>query len=271
MGRRRRWLAPLAYTAATIAVVFDGVLILLRNWRLLLLQLVPAAWIWVMSRELRAHVFAGHELPTTGTGAVAAGAIVLAQISYWCNATFAFTVASGAGTGIADAFRQARRRWRLVAGVALLTGGAQAAVWLWLDGAWLTVGLLTMLVVQIYMFVAVPAWVVGAPRRDQSRHERIMQSLTTGVLSGVAFNPGFLLNRISLLILGIPTIGIIGFALLAVSAVLEVTALSSVRVVKMSIRLRDPAASPPPHPIRGMTRPSRAPRLPINASRRPPV
>ena len=64
MGRRRRWLAPLTYAAATIALVFEGVLILLRNWRLLLLQLAPAAWIWVMTRELKAHVFAGQELPT---------------------------------------------------------------------------------------------------------------------------------------------------------------------------------------------------------------
>jgi hypothetical protein len=58
----------------------------------------------------------------------------------------------------------------------------------------------------------------------------------------VASTPGFLLNRISLLMLGLPGIGVIGFALLAVSAVLEVTASSSVRVVKMSIRLRDPGA-----------------------------
>jgi hypothetical protein len=250
MGRSRRWLAPLAYAAATIAVVFDGVLILLRNWRLLLLQLVPAAWIWVMTRELKAHVFAGQELPTLYADLVAAGVLVVAQIAYWCNATFAFTVASE-GTGIADAFRQARRRWRLVSGTALLTGGAQAAVWLWLDGTWLTVGLLTMLVVQIYMFVAVPAWLVGAPSKKASRHERVVQSLTTGVLSGVATTPGFLLNRISLLILGLPTVGVIGFVLLAVSAVLHVTASSSVRVVKMSLRLRDPGAEPSASPHQG--------------------
>lgn len=262
MGQRRRWLAPLTYAAATIALVFDGVLILLRNWRLLLLQLVPAAWIWVMTRELKAHVFAGHDLPTLYADLVAGGVLVVAQISYWCNATFAFAVAGEEGTGIADAFRQARSRWRLISGVALLTGSAQAAVWLFLDGNWLTVGLVTMLVVQIYMFIAVPAWLVGAPSRAASRRQKAEQTLTTGVLSGVASTPGFLLNRIALLILGIPTVGFIGFILLAISAVLHVTASSSVRVVKLSIRLKSPGAEssgdPPPaspHPGDATTAP----------------
>ena len=71
------------------------------------------------------------------------------------------------------------------------------------------------------------------------------------MLSGVALTPGFLLNRIGLLTLGIPRIGFIGFVLLAISAVLHVTASSSVRVVKMSIRLRDPAAAPPASPHQG--------------------
>ena len=45
LGGKRRWLAPLVYAAGTVAVVFDGVLLLLRNWRLTLLQLFPAMWI----------------------------------------------------------------------------------------------------------------------------------------------------------------------------------------------------------------------------------
>ena len=34
LGGRLRWLKPLAYAAGTVAVVFDGVLLLIRNWRL---------------------------------------------------------------------------------------------------------------------------------------------------------------------------------------------------------------------------------------------
>src|SRR5438093_12382477 len=53
LGGRRRWLTPLAYAAGTVAVVFDGVLLLIRNWRLTLLQLVPALWISAMTWNLR--------------------------------------------------------------------------------------------------------------------------------------------------------------------------------------------------------------------------
>jgi hypothetical protein len=77
-----------------------------------------------------------------------------------------------------------------------------------------------------------------------TRRERTTRSVTTSVLSGVASMPGFLLNRIGWLLLGTGPIGIVGGALLAVGAVLHVTASSSVRVVKLSLRLRpDDAAA----------------------------
>jgi hypothetical protein len=49
--------------------------------------------------------------------------------------------------------------------------------------------------------------------------------------------PGFLLNRIGLLLLG-GGLWIVGAVLVAIGAVLHVTASSSVRVVKLSVRLR---------------------------------
>ena len=53
----------------------------------------------------------------------------------------------------------------------------------------------------------------------------------------MASTPGFLLNRLGWLLLG-AGLGIIGGALVAIGAVLHVTASSSVRVVKLSVRLR---------------------------------
>jgi len=41
-----------------VAVVFDGVLLLIRHWQLTVLQLVAAAWVWVMSWSLRNHMLA---------------------------------------------------------------------------------------------------------------------------------------------------------------------------------------------------------------------
>jgi hypothetical protein len=240
LSGKRRWLAPLAYAAGTVAVVFDGILLLLRNWRLTLLQLVPAAWIWAMTWNLRSHLFSNRKLSTDVAPVLAIALIAVAQIAYWCNATFGYTMVQGPDQSIPAAFREARPHWRLISGLALLTGGLQAAIWLILPHyrlTWFWVALIVMFVVQVYLFIAVPSWLIGV-RKSGPRRERTLQSLTTGALSGVACTPGFLLNRIGLLLLGVGSLGIGGIAVISIAAVLHVTASSSVRVVKMSVRLR---------------------------------
>ena len=246
LGGRRRWLAPLAYAAGTVAVVFDGVLLLLRNWRLTLLQLFPAVWITVMAWNMKNHLLSKPTFSTSVVILVAIGVLLAAQIAYWSNATFAYTMTQSTTADIRAAFDEARPHWRLVAGLAALTGGLQAAIWLMipqLQADWLWLALLVMFVVQVYLFIAIPCWLVGV-RKTGSRRERTTRSLTTGVLSGVASMPGFLLNRIGWLLLGSGPLGIVGGALLAIGAVLHVTASSSVRVVKLSLRLR-PDVEPP--------------------------
>ena len=241
LGRRRRWLVPLAYAAGTVAIVFDGVVLLVRNWRLTLLQLLPAAWIYVMTWNLRTHLLQGNELDPAVGPAVAVAVLITAQAAYWCNATFGFAMARPGKADIGAAFRDARPHWRFIGGLALLTGGAQAAIWLLLPQAslrWFWIALLAMFLVQVYLFVAIPSWLIGA-RPTGTRRERLVQTLTTGVLSGVAATPGFLLNRIGLLLLGLGSLWWPGVGVLAISAVLHVTASSSVRVVKMSVRLHD--------------------------------
>jgi hypothetical protein len=239
LGSRRRWLAPLVFAAGTVAVVFRGVLVLVRNWRLLLLQVIPAAWLWLMSWNVRTHLFSREKLPTEYTAPLAIGVIVLSLVCYWCNATFAFTLTQAGRPRIRSAFREARGHWRLVTGIALVTGAAQAAVWVWLAPVsvrWFLIGLTAMLVIQTYLFIAVPLWLLGfRPRED--RRTKITRSVTTGVLGGVASAPGFLFNRLGLLLLGIHSVWILGVVLVSVGAVLQVTASSSVRVVKMSARL----------------------------------
>ena len=112
LGERRRWLAPLIYAAGTIAVVFDGVLLLLRNWRLTLLQLVPAAWISVMTWNMKSHLVSKPSISTGVSIAAAVGVVLAAQLAYWCNATFAYTMLQDPPDTRA-AFREARVHWRL--------------------------------------------------------------------------------------------------------------------------------------------------------------
>ena len=115
LGGRRRWLAPLVYAAGTVAVVFDGVLLLLRNWRLTLLQLFPAAWISVMTWNMKSHLVSKPTFSTSVSIAVAIGVLLAAQVAYWSNATFAYTMAKNAPDDIRAAFGEARPHWRLVA------------------------------------------------------------------------------------------------------------------------------------------------------------
>jgi len=240
LGGRRRWLTPLVYTAGTVAVVFDGVLLLLRNWRLTLLQLFPVVWISVMTWNMKSHLVSKPSVSTSVAIPAAIGVLLAAQVAYWSNATFAYTMAADSPSDIRGAFAEARRHWRLVGGLAALTGGVQATIWLLLphlEAGWLWWALLAMFVVQIYLFIAVPCWLLGVRKTGTSR-ERMTQSVTTGVLGGVASMPGFLLNRIGWLLLGSGSAGILGGAFVAAGAVLHVTASSSVRVVKLSVRLR---------------------------------
>jgi hypothetical protein len=239
LGGRRRWLAPLAYGAGTVAVVFDGVLLLIRNWRLSLLQLVPAAWIWVMTWNIKHHSLANAEISTGASILIAVGVLLAAQTAYWCNATFAYSIAQGATTDFRAAFGDARAHWRFVGGLALLTGGVQGTIWLLVPHAeprWLSLALLLMFVVQVYLFIAIPCWLLGV-RKTGTRRDRTIRSVTTGVLSGVASTPGFLLNRVGLLLLG-TSLSVVGVVLVSIGSVLHVTASSSVRVVKVSLRLR---------------------------------
>ena len=241
LATRRRWLKPLAYAAGTVAIVFQGVALLLRDWRLLLLQIVPAAWIWLMTWNLRTHLFSKSDLPTAHRAELGVAVILISLLAYWCNAVFAYTVTQpGPRADVRLAFSQARERWRFVTGIALATGVLQAGVWSGLSRVSVrafVIGLTVMLVVQIYMFIAVPMWLLGGEKPKETRRDTITRTATTGVLSGVASAPGFLFNRLGLLLLGVGSVWWLGVILVSLGTVLHVTASSSVRVVKLTVRL----------------------------------
>ena len=53
LSRARPWLAPLAFAVGAFAMLFDGVKLLLTNWRLTLIQVLPAMWIWAAMLDLK--------------------------------------------------------------------------------------------------------------------------------------------------------------------------------------------------------------------------
>src|SRR6201987_4794472 len=61
LSRSRRIFAPLVFTVGAFAMLFQGLRLLFSNWRLTLLQLLPATWIWLALLDLKVHVFKGKE------------------------------------------------------------------------------------------------------------------------------------------------------------------------------------------------------------------
>src|SRR5437588_9294581 len=59
VSKRRRALAPLAFSVGALALVCEALRLLLNNWRLTLVQVLPAMWIWVAMLDLKVHVLHG--------------------------------------------------------------------------------------------------------------------------------------------------------------------------------------------------------------------
>jgi hypothetical protein len=54
LSRSRPWLAPLALGVGALTILFEGLRLLVINWRLTLIQMLPAVWIWVAMLDLKA-------------------------------------------------------------------------------------------------------------------------------------------------------------------------------------------------------------------------
>ena len=61
LSQRSRWLAPLGLLVGAFAMLFQGVKLLFTNWRLTLVQILPAMWIWAAMLDLKAHALHGKE------------------------------------------------------------------------------------------------------------------------------------------------------------------------------------------------------------------
>jgi hypothetical protein len=110
LSSSRRWLAPLALAVGALVLLFDGVKLLVTNWRLTLVQVLPAFWIWAAMIDLKAHILHGRSFhvlmgPVLIPLVLAIAAITAA--SFFLNAVFAFAVASDGPPEVRPAVAQA--------------------------------------------------------------------------------------------------------------------------------------------------------------------
>ncbi|MGZ4167874.1 MAG: hypothetical protein ACXVR1_13270 [Solirubrobacteraceae bacterium] len=242
LSRRRRALAPLAFMVGAFVLLFDGVRLLVSNWRLTLVQIPPAMWIWLATADLKAHVLRGRSLNVIRGPILLPIILVIAAITaiaFFLNAVFALAVARPGGPDI-PAGRMAARERRvpiLVSGtvVGLALGFATAVVPRW-GRPWYGIILSVVIGVMMLCYVFVPARLIG-DRPRYSRRDKLMTSLVGGVIGATVCAPPYLLGRLGILMLGSKALLIPGILVLAVAATLQAGATGAVRAIKMSATL----------------------------------
>ncbi len=242
LSRRSRWLAPLAMLVGAFAMLFQGVKLLFTNWRLTLVQILPAMWIWAAMLDLKAHALHGKEfhiirgpvllLVVLGIAALTAG-------SFYLNAVFAFAISQPGKPEIRPAFALARRHLRTVLawglGVGLALGFATMVVDRW-GKFWFSLTLSAVVAVMMLSYVAVPARLIGV-KSERSTRDKLTASAVGGAVGAVVCTPPFALGRVAILMLGSHTFRYLAIVLLAIAVVLQTGATSSVKAIKMSAKL----------------------------------
>jgi hypothetical protein len=242
LSHSRRLFAPLAFVVGGIAMLFTGVKLLFSNWRLTLVQILPAMWIWLAMFDLKAHVLHGksfHVLRGPILIPLVLAVIAITAASFFLNAVFAFAIVQPDAPRVAPAVTTARSHLRVilvsgcVVGVAL--GFSTLIVTRW-GHPWFAICLGIVVGVMMVAYVAVPARLIGV-KPTRSRRDKLTASAVGGAMGAVVCAPPYLLGRIGLLMLGSSVLRIPGILVIAVGITLQAGATGAVKAVKMSAKL----------------------------------
>ena len=242
LSHRRRILAPLALAVGALAMLFHGLRLLLSNWRLTLVQILPAMWIWAAMLDLKLHLLHGASFRLIRGPVlipIMLGVVAITAATFFLNAVFAFAIARPGPPKIRPAFATARShagvvlRWGTAVGVLLGFSTVVVVRWgLW----WFAVSLSIVLGIMMVSYVSVPARLIGV-KTTRSRRDKFTASAVGGALGAVVCTPPYLLGRLGILMLGSHTLFILGIILLCVGGALEAGAEGAVKAVKVSAKL----------------------------------
>ena len=117
LSHMRRSLAPLALAVGALAMLFHGLRLLVFNWRLALVQILPAMWIWAAMLDLKGHVLHGASFRAVRGPVlvpITLGVVAITAASFFLNAVFAFAIARPGPPEIRPAFTKARSHMKVV-------------------------------------------------------------------------------------------------------------------------------------------------------------
>jgi hypothetical protein len=276
ISRKHRMLAPLAFALGAFALLFNGVKLLVSNWRLLVVEILPAMLIWFAMYDLKAHVLHGKTFNTLrGPILIPIGLAIVALTfgSYFLNAVFAFAISRPGRPEVGPAVAQARSNLKPIAAYGVVIGVmlALATTFVTRYGRpWFALSLGVVVGIMMLTYVAVPARLIGA-RPTTSKRDKLTATAVGGAIGATVCTPPYVLGRIGILMLGSKALLIPGIILLAIGATLQAGATGAVRAVKMSAKLRsldddgaasDDAAREPPVSLRGPPAEAGSPRSP---------
>ena len=256
LSRSRRYLAPLAFLVGAFAMLFTGLRMLVTNWRLLLIEILPAMWIWLAMLDLKVRVLKGHSF-TILHGPILIPLVLLVAgitaLSFYMNAVFAFAIARPGPAQIRPGFAEARRHlgpilaWGLSIGVAL---GIATLVFPRWGRWWFAVSLSLVIGVMMLTYVTVPSRLVGL-QSTYSKRDKLSATIVGGIVGVVVCSPAYALGRLGVFLLDSRRLFWLAVLVLAIGIAFQAGATGAIKAIKMSAKLvaghdlEQPALAPP--------------------------
>ena len=262
LSRSRRIFAPLVFGLGAFVMLFQGLRMLFSNWRLFLIQVLPAMWLWLALLDLKAHTFRGKEFHTWHGGVevlLVLGITLVTAACFYLNAVFAFAISQPGQPTIRPAFALARRHLRVVLGVGFVVGAAfgfSAIVVPRWGQHWFVLSLGIVVGVMMLTYVTVPARIVGI-KPAGSRRDKVATAAIGGAMGSLVCTPAYVIGRIGILLLGSKALFPIAVFLLVLGFTLLAGATGAVKAIKMSAKLAAgqaaaAEATPPPPPAEAL-------------------
>ena len=196
LSRRHRLLAPLALLVGGVAMLFGGLRILLANWRLTVIQIPPAMWIWAAMYDLRGHVLhdrTWHAIRGPIVIPIVLAVIAITALCFWLNALFGFAISQDGRPEVRPAVAEARPHLTTILGSGALVGlalGLTVTVVTRAHSPWFALALSVVIGVMMIAYVAVPARLIGV-EKNSSRRDRLSASVVGSVLGAVVSAPAY--------------------------------------------------------------------------------
>ncbi|MFL6237926.1 MAG: hypothetical protein ACJ735_00340 [Actinomycetes bacterium] len=242
LSRSRRMLAPLAFLVGAFVMLFQGVKLLVSNWRLSLIQILPAMWIWLAMFDLKAHLLHGKSFHVVRGPVLILVLLAIAGVAaaaFYLNAVFAFAIARPGQPDIKRAFAEARTHLRVVLGWGLAVGvclGVSTTVCSRWGRWWFAVSLSVVIAVMMVAYVSVPSRLVGL-KTTYSKRDQLSATVIGGTIGAIVCTPPYVLGRIGVLMLGSHALFVLGVIVLAIAVTLQAGATGAVKAIKMSAKL----------------------------------